>query len=256
MTAEPLTGRTVLVTGASRGIGAETTRILGEHGATVIAHYGGFREGVDEAVANIAPERRTIISADMSESGAARRLWSEATSARRRIDVVVVNAATMPTTAFEGSDEDWDDGWQQALRVNVLEPASLIRDAVAHFLEHGGGTVITLSSWAAQRGSAISSLAAYAASKAAVANLTQTVARNHARDGILAHIVAPGIVHTRLSEASAAARGGIEGINAALAMGEMVPPREVAVLIAFLATGTCRHLTGATIDLNGASNIR
>lgn len=256
MTAEPLTGRTILVTGASRGIGAETTRILGEHGATVIAHYGGFREGVEEAVANIAPERRTIISADMSEPGAARRLWSKATSARSRIDVVVVNAATMPTTAFEGSDEDWDDGWQRALRVNVLEPASLIRDAVAHFLEHGGGTVITLSSWAAQRGSAISSLAAYAASKAAVANLTQTVARNHARDGILAHIVAPGIVHTRLSEASAAARGGIEGINAALAMGEMVPPREVAVLIAFLATGTCRHLTGATIDLNGASNIR
>lgn len=256
MTAEPLTGRTVLVTGASRGIGAETTRMLGEHGATVIAHYGGFREGVDEAVADVAPERRTIISADMSEPGAARRLWSEATSARSRIDVVVVNAATMPTTAFEGSDEDWDDGWQRALQVNVLEPASLIRDAVAHFLEHGGGTVITLSSWAAQRGSAISSLAAYAASKAAVANLTQTVARNHARDGILAHIVAPGIVHTRLSEASAAARGGIEGINAALAMGEMVPPREVAVLIAFLATGTCRHLTGATIDLNGASNIR
>ena len=256
MTAEPLTGRTVLVTGASRGIGAETTRILGEHGATVIAHYGGFSQGVDEAVANIAPERRTIISADMSEPGAARRLWSEATSARSRIDVVVVNAATMPTTAFEGSDEDWDNGWQQALQVNVLEPASLIREAVAHFLEHGGGTVITLSSWAAQRGSAISSLAAYAVSKAAVANLTQTVARNYARDGIIAHIVAPGIVHTRLSEASAAARGGIEGINAALAMGEMVPPCEVAVLIAFLATGTCRHLTGATIDLNGASNIR
>ena len=256
MRAEPLTGRTVLVTGASRGIGAETTRTLGEQGATVVAHYGGFREGVDEAVAEIAPERRSVIPADLSEPGAARRLWSEATYARSRIDVVVVNAATMPTTAFEGSDEDWDDGWQQALQVNVLEPASLIREAVAHFLEHGGGTVITLSSWAAQRGSAISSLAAYAASKAAVANLTLTVARNHARDGILAHVVAPGIVHTRLSEASAAARGGIEGINAALAMGEMVPPREVAELIAFLATGTCRHLTGATIDLNGASNIR
>ena len=256
MTAEPLTGRTVLVTGASRGIGAETTRTLGERGATVIAHYGEFRKGVDEAVAEIAPERRSIIAADMSEPGAARRLWSEAISARSRIDVVVVNAATMPTTAFEGSDEDWDDGWRQALQVNVLEPANLIREAVAHFLEHGDGTIITLSSWAAQRGSAISSLAAYAASKAAVANLTQTVARNHARDGILAHVVAPGIVHTRLSEASAAARGGIEGINAALAMGEMVPPREVAELIAFLAAGTCRHLTGATIDLNGASNIR
>lgn len=256
MTTGALTGRTVLVTGASRGIGAETARTLGEHGATVVAHYGTFREGVDEAVAGIPVERRTVVRMDMSEPGAARALWREATSARDRIDVIVVNAATMPTTAFDGSDEAWDDGWQQALRVNVLEPASLIREAVAHFLEHGGGSIITLSSWAAQRGSAISSLAAYAASKAAVANLTLTVARNHARDGILAHVVAPGIVHTRLSEASAAARGGVDGINAALAMGEMVPPREVAELIAFLATGTCRHLTGATIDLNGASNIR
>jgi NAD(P)-dependent dehydrogenase (short-subunit alcohol dehydrogenase family) len=69
-------------------------------------------------------------------------------------------------------------------------------------------------------------------------------------------VVAPGIVKTRLSEASAAARGGVDAVNAALAMGEMVPPEEVAELIAFLATGTCRHLSGATIDLNGASNIR
>ena len=192
----------------------------------------------------------------MSEPGAARALWREAVAWRGRVDVVVVNAATMPTTAFEGSDEDWDDGWRRALQVNVIEPVSLIREAVSHFLEHGSGTVITLSSWAAQRGSAIPSLAAYAASKTAVANLTQTVARNYAAHGILAHVVAPGIVRTRLSEASAAARGGIDAVNAALAMGEMVPPEEVAALIAFLATGTCRHLSGATIDLNGASNIR
>ena len=179
--------------------------------ARLVAHYGGFREGVDEAVAAIAPRRRLLVQAGPVRARRGAALWREAIAWRGRIDVVVVNAATMPTTAFEGADGDWDDGWQQALQVNVLEPASLIREAVAHFLEHGGGTVITLSSWAAQRGSAISSLAAYAASKAAVANLTQTVARNYARDGILAHVVAPGIVHTRLSEASAAARGGIEG---------------------------------------------
>ena len=251
-----LSGKTILLTGASRGIGAATARALGEAGASLAAHYGGHRAGAEEAVAGIPEERRLLLQADLSEPGAARTLWRDAVAWRGRIDVVVANAATMPETPFDGEDDEWDEGWAEALRVNVLEPASLIREAVAHFREHGGGTVITLSSWAAQRGSAISSLAAYAASKAAVANLTQTVARNHARDGILAHVVAPGIVHTRLSEASAAARGGIEGINAALAMGEMVPPREVAELIAFLATGTCRHLTGATIDLNGASNIR
>jgi NAD(P)-dependent dehydrogenase (short-subunit alcohol dehydrogenase family) len=251
-----LTGRTILLTGASRGIGAATARVLGERGARLVAHYGSHRAGAEEAVEAIPADRRLLLQADMSEPGAARALWREAVAWRGRIDVVILNAATMPTTAFEGTDEDWDASWRTALQVNVLEPASLIREAVNHFLEHGGGTVIALSSWAAQRGSAISNLNAYAASKAALANVTQTVARNYASRGILGHVVAPGIVHTRLAEASAAARGGIEGVNAALAMGEMVPPQEVAELIAFLATGRCRHLTGATIDLNGASNIR
>ena len=86
--------------------------------------------------------------------------------------------------------------------------------------------------------------------------MIQTIARNYATNGVLAYVVAPGIVRTRLSKASAAARGGIEAVNAALAMGEMVPPEEVAELIVFLATGRCRHLTGATLDVNGASNIR
>src|SRR4029079_502322 len=99
-------------------------------------------------------------------------------------------APTRQVTAVHGAEEDWDDGWRQALQVNVLEPASLIREAVRDFAAQGGGTVITLSSWAAQRGSAISTLAAYAASKAALANLTQTVARNYATSGILAHVVA------------------------------------------------------------------
>jgi 3-oxoacyl-[acyl-carrier protein] reductase len=251
-----LTGRTILLTGASRGIGAATARVLGVQGAGLVAHYGSYREGADEAVAAIPETDRLLLQADLAAAGSARSLWRDAVAWRGRIDVVVVNAATMPVTPFDGRDEEWDEGWRQALQVNVLEPASLIREAVGHFMEQGGGTVITLSSWAAQRGSAIANLAAYASSKAALANLTQTVARNYAASGILAHVVAPGIVRTRLSEASAAARGGVEAVNAALAMGEMVPPEEVAELIAFLATGTCRHLSGATIELNGASNIR
>jgi 3-oxoacyl-[acyl-carrier protein] reductase len=251
-----LRGRTILLTGASRGIGSATARALGEAGAALVAHYGASRAGAEEAVAGIPPDERLLVQADLALPGAARELWREAVDWRGRIDVVVVNAATMPTAPFDGSDEEWDEGWRAAMQVNVVESAGLIREAVKHFLEQGGGTLITLSSWAAQRGSAISNLNAYAASKAAIANLTQTVARNYARDGVLAHVVAPGIVSTRLSEASAAARGGIDAVNAALAMGEMVPPEEVAALIAFLATGTCRHLTGATIDINGASNIR
>jgi NAD(P)-dependent dehydrogenase (short-subunit alcohol dehydrogenase family) len=192
----------------------------------------------------------------MSQSGSARRLFAEALAWRGRIDVVVVNAAILRETPFDGSDELWDEHWEATLRVNVLEPVSLMREAVSHFLAVGGGTIVALSSWAAERGSAIASLSAYAASKAAVRNVAQTIARNHAGDGILAYVVAPGIVHTSMAEISATSRGGIDALNAALAMGEMVPPGEIADLIAFLSTGRARHLTGATIDVNGASYIR
>lgn len=251
-----LRGKTVLLTGASRGIGAATARILGAVGAHVIAHYGGHEQGAAEAVADVEPDRRLLVQADLSLPGAARRLWAEAVAWRGRVDVLIVNAAVAPETPWDATNEDWDSTWAHTYRVNVLEPASLIREAVRHYLEHGGGTLITLSSWAAQRGSAIPSLTAYASSKAAVKALTQTVARNHAADGVLAYVVAPGIVRTRMSEISAVTRGGTDAVNAALAMGEMVPAKDVGELIAWLASGTVRHLTGATLDVNGASYIR
>ncbi|WP_236826793.1 MULTISPECIES: SDR family NAD(P)-dependent oxidoreductase [unclassified Blastococcus] len=253
---DDLSGRTVLLTGASRGIGAATARILGEAGADVVAHYGGHRQGAAEAVAGLGPGRSLLLQADLAQPGSGRELWRRAVAWKGRVDVLVVNAAVMPETPWDATDEDWDHGWETAMRVNVLEPASLVREAVRHWLAQGGGTLVTLSSWAAQRGSAIPQLPAYAASKSAVKALTQTVARNHAADGILAYVVAPGIVRTRLSEISAATRGGIDAVNAGLAMGEMVPADEVGRLVAWLATGSCRHLTGATLDVNGASYIR
>jgi NAD(P)-dependent dehydrogenase (short-subunit alcohol dehydrogenase family) len=251
-----LDGRIVLVTGASGGIGSVTALALGARGASVVAHYGSNREGAEAAVAALPDERRLLIQADMADPGAARSLFAEAVAWRGRIDVVVVNAATLLETPFDGGDEMWDENWSRTLQVNLLEPVSLMREAVRHFLDLGGGTIVVLSSWAAERGSAIARLSAYAASKAALRNVAQTIARNHAKDAILAYIVAPGIVQTPMSEISAVARGGVDAVNAALAMGEMVPPGEVAELIAFLSTGRSRHLSGATIDVNGATYIR
>jgi NAD(P)-dependent dehydrogenase (short-subunit alcohol dehydrogenase family) len=250
-----LDGRTILLTGASGGIGSATARVLLERGAHLVAHYGSSREGA-EAACEQAPERCLLVAADLSQPGSARELWREALAWRGRVDVVILNAGVAIATPFDGSDEDWEAGWEATLRINVREPASLARAALPHFVEQGGGILIAIGSWAAQRGSALPSHSVYAASKAALQNLIQSIARNHTRDGVLAYVVAPGIVRTPMSQISAAARGGIDALNAMLPMGEMVPPAEVATLIAFLATGACRHLTGATLDLNGAANIR
>jgi NAD(P)-dependent dehydrogenase (short-subunit alcohol dehydrogenase family) len=251
-----LAGKVVLLTGASGGIGSVTARALGAAGADLIAHYRSDRAGAQAAIAEIPDERRLLVRGDLSAPGSSRALWREAIAWKGRIDVVVVNAAMLARTPFDGSDEQWDDGWAETMRVNVVEPASLAREAVAHYLEAGGGTIITISSWAAQAGSALTQVPAYAASKAALRNLTQTIARNYAKDGVLAYVIAPGIVRTPMAEISAEARGGIDKVHAALAMGAMVPPEEVAELVAFLATGSCRHLTGATLDMNGASYVR
>jgi NAD(P)-dependent dehydrogenase (short-subunit alcohol dehydrogenase family) len=251
-----LEGKVVLLTGASGGIGSVTAQALGARGAAVVAHYGGNLEGAEAAVDEIPAGKRLLVQADLRVAGSARALFAEALAWRSAVDVVVVNAATLLETPFDGSDDQWDENWEATLRVNVLEPVSLMREAVRHFLGVGGGTIVVLSSWAAERGSAIARLSAYAASKAAVRNVAQTIAHNHAKDGILVYVLAPGIVHTPMSEISAVARGGIEAVDAALAMGEMVPPEEVAELIAFLAAGRARHLSGATIDVNGATYIR
>jgi NAD(P)-dependent dehydrogenase (short-subunit alcohol dehydrogenase family) len=97
---------------------------------------------------------------------------------------------------------------------------------------------------------------AYSASKGAVLSATKTIARNYASKNILAYVIAPGVVRTRLSEQAAAAAGGEAVFTAGLAMREWVPPSDIGNLAAFLSTGACRHLTGATLDVNGASYIR
>lgn len=252
-----LDGRTVLVTGTSKGIGAEIARQLLAGGAHVIAHYGGDRDGAARAIAGADPGRAILLGADLADREATLGLWDRALSWRGRIDVLVNNAATMPFDGgFDAADAAFENAWDRALAVNVRAPARLMRAAVNHFLAAGGGDIVTISSWAAQRGVTNPATIAYGASKAAVRAATQSVARCYARDGIRAYIVAPGVVRTRLSEEFAATQGGEEKVSATLASGEWVEPAEVARIVAFLASGAAPQLSGATLDVNGASYIR
>lgn len=259
MTVQPmpdLAGRVIVVTGASSGIGAAIAATLGARGAEVVAHYGSSREGAEKATADLDPDRVRLVQADLAQPGAARALWADAVAWRGHVDVIVNNAALMPDSPIDADDAAWDAAWELVLSVNVRAATDLLRAGALHFVERGGGILVTVSSWAAQQGSANKNLIAYAASKAAVKAATQTIARAHARDGVLAYTVAPGVVDTGMSHRAAASQGGLDRVTGALAMGEMVPPTEIAEVVAFLASGAARHLSGATLDVNGATYVR
>lgn len=252
-----LDNKTVVVTGASKGIGAAIVASLGQQGAHVVAHYGSDRQGAEAATAEIPADRLKLLQADFGDPGVADEFWREAAAWRGHVDVLVCNAAIMRLRGgIEDDIEAWDEVWDEAIRVNMLAPARLMRAAVRSFLAQGGGTLIGLSSWVANKGSSSPDGIAYAATKAGISAAVKTIARAYAKQNVLAYLVSPGVVRTRMSEDSAAVLGGEAAVTAGLAMGEWVPPSDLGELVAFLATGKCRHLTGATLDVNGASYLR
>src|SRR5260370_22166727 len=123
-----LTGRTVLVTGASKGIGQATVLALGDAGANVIAHYGTDEAGVRASVSRIEPARQRVLQADLALPGESRRLWNEALAWQGRIDVLVNNAAVLIESPLHGSDAQWADAWGRTWVVNLRAAAHLARD--------------------------------------------------------------------------------------------------------------------------------
>lgn len=254
-----LEDKTILLTGASQGIGAETARILGDRGARLIAHYRkpADLEGAEAALAGVDPENKHFVAGDFEDGAAVEDVWQRALAWRGHVDVIVLNAAMMdPSGGFDDTEEEWNAAWSRHYQVNVQAPARLMRAAVRHFRTRAGGVIILMSSWVAERGVTNPRMIAYAASKSAIRAVAQSVARGYAKDGIYTYIIAPGIVRTKMSLDFAALQGGEDEVTKTLAMGEWVPPQELGELIAFLARGTVRHLSGATLDVNGATYIR
>ena len=191
-----LTGKVVLVTGGSRGIGAATVRTLGAAGADVLVHYGRGEAEARSLVAEVGREERaTALGADLAQPGAGAALFREALAWRGRVDVLVNNAGIAPTVTVDDPEDTWAGTWAQTLQVNLVVVADLCREAVLHFRTRGGGTIINVASRAAFRGDNPDAMH-YAASKGGVIALTRSIARGYARENILAYAVAPGWVRT------------------------------------------------------------
>ena len=255
-----LTNKIVLITGASQGIGAAAARVLGSEGAKVIAHHRGSvndAAGAEAVLVDVTSDNKHFVAGDFEQDGSVDSIWTDAIAWQGRIDVLVLNAAMMdPSGGIDDSDEAWGTAWDRHYQVNVMAPARLIRYAVRHFQSRGGGIIIVMSSWVAQRGVSNPQMIAYAASKGAIKAVAQSIARGYAKEKIYTYIISPGIVRTKMSVDFAELQGGEDAVTATLAMGEWVPPDELGELIAFLAEGTVPQLSGATLDVNGATYIR
>jgi 3-oxoacyl-[acyl-carrier protein] reductase len=231
----------ILLTGASRGIGAATFDLLTSTGHKVVGH--STRGG------------GAMVGGDLADPASARRIWDAALEALGgRIEVLVNNAGIYEGVAADASDGDWHSAWDRTLQVNLESPASLCRLAVNHFQANGGGRIVNVSSRAAYRGDSPQHWH-YAASKAALIAMTKTIARAYAAEGILAFAVAPGFTVSEMTEEYLAGRGGA-AIVADIPLGRVTSTTEVAEAIRWLAVDAPAASTGSVIDLNGASYVR
>ena len=232
----------ILITGASRGIGAAAYALLKKEGHDVRGHSS---RGSD-----------ALIAGDLMDPAAPRDIWDTALDELGgEIDVLVNNAGIYEAVADNVSDDEWHSAWQRTLAVNLQSAADLSRLAVSHFLDRGGGgRIINIASRAAFRGDSPQHWH-YAASKAALVGMTRTIARGYAGDGILCFAVAPGFTVSEMTEEYLHGRGGAQ-IVADIPLGRVASTHEVAEVIRWLAVDAPASATGSVIDVNGASYVR
>ena len=231
----------ILITGASRGIGAATYELLKARGHNVIGHSS--RGDGD------------LVAGDLMDPASPRAVWTEALSRLGgRVDALINNAGIFEGVAEDAPDEEWHAVWARTMQINLQASADFSRLALNHFRERGeGGRIVNVSSRAAYRGDSPQHWH-YAASKAGMAAMTKTMARAYAGESIYCFAVNPGFTVTGMAEEYIASRGP-DGF-ADIPLGRPASVDEVAETIRWLATEAPPSASGALIDVNGASYVR
>jgi NAD(P)-dependent dehydrogenase (short-subunit alcohol dehydrogenase family) len=247
-----LTGRNVLVTGASRGIGRALAVALAASGATVGVHYNRNRDAAETLAGTLGHGARAF-GADLADADACERLFDDTLAAFGRLHVLVNNAGIALKMPLDAPTEQWAAGWDRTMAVNLKATEHLCRRAIRHFRAHGGGRIINVASRAAFRGDTPDFMA-YAASKGGVVALTRSIARGFGKDDIVAFTLAPGWIRTDMAQDFIDTYGEEHAVND-LALNRLTEPEDLAPFVVLLASGLADHATGCTIDVNAGSYV-
>ena len=226
----------ILITGASRGIGAAIAEALSTGATKVVA--------------------LSSADGDLSDPATPDRLWQASLDRLDgRIDVLVNNAGVFEANPLGDPNADWLANWNCTMQVNLTASAQLCRHAVLHWHERGApGRIVNIASRAAYRGDSPAHWH-YAASKSGMVAMTKTIARAYAKDGILAFAICPGFTMTGMADDYLASRGG-DKLLADIPLGRVAMPDEVGEMVRWCALDAPASITGAVLDVNGASYVR
>ncbi len=241
----------VLVTGASGGIGRAIAMILAERGARIAVHYNSDRAAAEETRGILPGAGHVVIDADLGDAAAIAPLWDRTVREFGRLDALVNNAGIYEEHSPVTADfAKWTQTVERTMNVNFLGPAQLSFLAARAMSKQGGGRIVNISSRGAFRGEPTAP--AYAASKAAVNALGQSFAKAYAPQAVLVFSVAPGWVDTE----RVAAHIHNPTVLADQPLGRVATATEVARVVAFCVLEAPESLTGAVLDVNGASYLR
>ena len=248
------TDKVVLVTGSSRGIGRVIAQEFAAAGARVAVHYRSNRAAAEATLAGLPGGPHLLVAGDVADAAAVAAMVEAVVAEAGRIDILVNNAAIYEDHPLAEVDyETWQASWQRVIDTNVLGAANASYCAARHMIRQGGGRIVNVSSRGAFRGEPVGP--AYGASKAALNAMSQSLAKYLAPYGVSVGVVAPGFVETDMARDALTGQSGVE-IRAQSPFNRVARPDEVAYAVLFLASPRAEFMTGAIIDVNGASYLR